>query len=122
MRMRINPIRPFALAALFLLTVGLIAALLSGCGDADEPAPSWELPHVAIECDSPVGEPRCFVIAHNADNVEASYGFRLGWWDYDITEARTVYVDSPPPGVVLTVSACNENGCIEESVFIPRSA
>lgn len=122
-----NKIERGELTATFTFAAALLFALLatwvSGCGDAIEPGEAIVAPVVRIECDAPVGEPRCHIIAHGADAIEATYGIdRLAWWDAGITESRVVYVDSPPPGVLFTVTACNPVGCTEASITLPRVA
>lgn len=99
----------FAFALLFML----LSAWVHGCGDNSnvEVGEVTVAPVVEIHCDEPVGEPRCFILVWGADTVKAHYGYRLGWWDENITEHRVVYVDSPPPAVRFTVEACNEVGC-----------
>jgi hypothetical protein len=108
----------FALALLF----ALLLTWVSGCGDSYEPGTVLTEPVVDISCDEPVGEPRCFILVHYADDVAARYGLRDAWWDADITEERVSYLDSPPPGVLFTVTACNVVGCTEAKLFIAREA
>lgn len=105
----------FGFVAALTLTL-LLAAWVGGCGgDAVEASPRRL--SVDITCDYPVAKPRCSVIVYGADEVEAYYNGRIGWWDRDITNERNVYVDSPPAGEFVVV-ACNEVGCVEDILTI----
>jgi hypothetical protein len=110
----------FALLALVIL----LAAWVAGCGDAESESVPAELPRVEIVCDVPVAKNRCTVLVWGAKDVEAYYGSRLAWWDYDISEdadRRLTYIDSPPAGE-FSVVACNELGCVDESALLSTLA
>jgi hypothetical protein len=110
----------FALLALIIL----LGAWVAGCGDAEDTGTTAELPRIEISCDAPVAENRCTVLVWRAKDVEAYYGSRLAWWDYDITEdadRRLTYIDAPPSGD-FSVVACNDFGCVEESAFLSTLA
>ena len=105
--------QPFQTAALFLIVVGWIAILLSGCGGAPE-MPSPLTPRVVVSCD----ETSCTLLVHDADTITVWYDDRFYWSVDDVFRGRRYTVRDAAPESSYFVEACNEYGCTEHEELL----
>jgi hypothetical protein len=98
------------------LTLGLLLAVwAAGCGSADGfGIAANRKPRVDILCDAA----SCTILVDGADTITAWHDDEFYWHEGAVPSGRRYTNRDAAPAVSITVEACNEHGCTEQTAIV----